>query len=494
MLLGIDVGTTHCKAGLFSEDGTQIASTSMASPINYNENGYPYYEPDALWQVVRRTIEQVTQARNLREIVAVGVASMAETGLLVDCASGRPRTHLVPWYSKQAEPGARLLDQLVAHPIERFTLTGIRPNYKCALAKLLWLKERDANLLRNAVWLSTADYIVYRLTGAFVTDYSLAGRTYAFRIDRNAWDVDWLEEIGIPREVFPSAQPAGTSFPAVADCLAPGTPVAVAGHDHVCAAFATSAISPQAILDSMGTAETLVGTWTGEIPDERAFESGLLFGRHVVPDAYYWMGSLSASGGSIEWLRAIINDPPMTYDEIDRLLESVPEPTGILYFPYLAGSSTNSNAQASFIGLKQSHNRAHLLKAVVEGTAIEIEHIRGMVESILELTTERVIAVGGGTRSPVWMQVKADVSGCVYHIYPLLDTTMLGAAMVAGLGAQVYESAEAAVQAVKRHDMKVVRPRLENHITYRRLYTNGYLKLMQPLKEHYATLSSEIIS
>lgn len=489
MLLGIDVGTTHCKTGLFAEDGSLLAHSILPSPVKQDADGFPYYQPDVLWQVVRRTIDRVTRNHALDAIKAVGVASMAETGLLLDRQTGAPRTNLLPWYSKQAHAAVSTLIDAAGDLAEHFSRRGIRPNYKCSLTKILWIKENDPALLDGAIWLSAADYIVYRLTGQMATDYSLAGRTFAFRIDSCEWDEDWLAQLGLPLDLFAPAHPSGTPFPATESCLAEGTTVSIAGHDHVCAAFAAGAISPDTMLDSMGTAETLLGIWDGKSLGQREFESGLLFGCHVIPGMNYWMGSLSASGGSIEWLRGIFNDKPMSYETVDALLESVQDPTGILYFPYLSGSSTNSFALASFIGLTQSHTRAHLLKAALEGAACEMEYIRETVESILHLQTKRILVVGGGTRSPVWIQVKADVSGCDHHIHPLSEATIQGAAMVAGLGAGVYQHAEAAVQAVNHQDMKVIQPIERNHRRYRQLYTGGYLQLMQPLQAYYSLIS-----
>jgi xylulokinase len=354
------------------------------------------------------------------------------------------------------------------------------------------LKQFDESLLENAIWLSAADYIVYRLTAMYVTDYSLAGRTYAFDIRHCEWDKDWLQKLGLPLDIFPGAQLAGTIFSSVDDCLAPGTPVCVAGHDHVCAAFAAgTTVNQETILDSMGTAETLLGSWNGHSLEQAEYDSGLLFGCHVVADTYYWMGSLSASGGSIEWLRNTFDETPMSYDEIDNHLERINEPTGILYFPYLAGSSSNGNAGASFIGLKQHHNRAHMLKAAIEGTAYEIEYIRNTVESILDLETKRIVLVGGGTRSPVWIQVKADISGCDYYIYPFSEATLLGAAMVAGIGSGLYQSSQKALDSVTQDIPRIITPRDDYHQQYQQLYKKGYLNLMKPLQAYYAQLISE---
>src|SRR5690606_23947401 len=121
-----------------------------------------------------------------------------------------------PWHSKQAESQVSTIKN-ITDVVERFTLTGIRPNYKCSATKLMWLKQNTPDLLKNSVWLSTADYIVYRLTGAFTTDPSLAGRTYAFRLDQRDWDRAWLETIGLPVEIFAPVNPSSKPFPSIAD-------------------------------------------------------------------------------------------------------------------------------------------------------------------------------------------------------------------------------------------------------------------------------------
>jgi sugar (pentulose or hexulose) kinase len=471
MLLGIDVGTTHCKAGVFQTDGTSVAMASFDMPSKSDLQGNLTYDPDAVWNLVQKAITQVLQDIDRRDIQAVGVTSMAETGLLIDPGSGTPRTDLIPWHSKIA---GTYVDSLAFDASERFSITGIRPSYKCGLAKILWLRDQNSALLDGALWLSTADYIVYRLTGVFVTDYSLAGRTYAFNITQKCWDAAWLARFGISEKLFPPAESAGAIFPAL-DVLAPGTTVCVAGHDHVCAALAVGAISPDVVLDSMGTAETLVGVWSGAME----VDSGLLFGCHVIPDHTYWMGSVSASGGSVEWLRGLFGG--LSYDAIESLLDEVEEPSGIFYFPYLAGSRADSRAKASFIGLASGHQQAHVLKAALEGTAYEIEHLRQTVKQITRRDVARLVAVGGGTRSKQWMQIKADVSGCAYQIFHTPEAALLGAALVAGIGAAIYPDAAGALRQISGQLMTTIQPNLEKHRIYCQLFEEGYLKLMRIL-------------
>ena len=127
--------------------------------------------------------------------------------------------------------------------------------------------------------------------------------------------------------------PAGeTGLPA-------GTAVAIAGHDHVCAAFACGIVGPGRVLDSLGTAESFVGALAERRLGDQEFASGLTFGPHVVPGMYGWMGAQAASGGSLEWLRAVLGDEPLPYEGLAQLLTAAgPEPTPLLFFPYLLGS------------------------------------------------------------------------------------------------------------------------------------------------------------
>ncbi len=450
MLVGVDVGTTHCKAGLFATDGRMLALAHCVTPTRRAADGAVFYEPDELWSVVAGIIREVAGNTSRSEITVLGIASMAETGVLLDRHTHRARSPMIPWFDRAAVPYAEQI-ALVSDRFERFCATGQYPNFKSGLAKLLWLRAQQPAITEQAIWLSAADYIAYRLTGELRTDYTLAARTYAFRLDSQAWDTDWLSSWGLRAEVFPIAQPSGTPAGSVRTAcarelgLASETLVAIAGHDHVCGAFAVGAIEPGMVFDSMGTAETLIGA----IPDRRLgqdeYDSGLTYGCHVVNNRLYWMGGLSASGGSLEWLRALLGNPPLDYDDLRRLVESAgAEPTGILYVPYLLGSGTphpDQHVKGAFIGLHAGHTRAHVVKAVLEGTAYELEFIRRAAEQGTKTAISTMIAAGGGTRSQHWMQIKADVGGCALYAPSSDEATVLGAALLAGIGCGLYAGA-----------------------------------------------------
>ncbi len=498
-LVGVDIGTTHCKAGLCDREGTLVASAHRPTPTQIDGAGAAFYDPDALWTTVAATIRDVAAQRPAAQIAAIGIASMAETGLLIDRRTGAARTHLLPWFDRRpaahAEQIARESDRFA-----RFCRTGQYPSFKSGLAKLLWLRAMQRHILDGATWLSTADYIAYRLTGELATDYTLAARTYAFRIDRKTWDQDWLTQWGLAADLFPAVYPSGVPIGGVAADparqigLTPGTPVAIAGHDHVCAAFGVGAIEPASVFDSLGTAETLIGTLHEHPLAAREYESGLTYGCHVVADRLYWMGGLSASGGSVEWLRTLLDADRLSYDELSALVaEAGQQPTGILYIPYLLGSGTphpDPHARGAFVGLSAGHARAHVAKAVLEGVAYELEYIRRAAERGTGSPIATLIAAGGGTRNHHWMQIKADVGGCRLVVPGIEEATVLGAALVAGVGCRLYGDAVAPGQTARRHEAVTFLPDQARHQIYQRLYEHGYLPLQQPLRQIYAHLAA----
>lgn len=491
-ILAIDIGTTHCKAGLFALDGTALKIVTRPMVTLRAPSGEAYFDPEALWATASAVIRKV--ASSVDSIAAIGIASMAETGLLVDRRTGLARSFFVPWFDTAAQTQADLIRR-ESDPLERYLKTGLRASFKCSLAKILWLRARDESLLDGAIWLSAADYIAYRLTGKFGTDCSLAGYTFAFRVDQRTWDSDWLREWRLDPDLFPPANPSGTSMGRVqAEVVASlgltaGLPVAVCGHDHATAAFAMNVTAPGKVFDSMGTAETLIGALPERPLTEDDFDSGLIYGCHVARGRGYWLGSLSASGGSVEWLRAQLSHKPLSYNQIDELLASAPsEPTGILYFPYLLGSGpphTDPLVRGAFVGLSASHGRADLLKAVLEGTAYEVEFIRQAGEHITGQPIPALVTAGGGTRNRLWLQIKADVSGCRIEASAEPEATLLGAALVAGIGSGLYSSEAEAFAGLCPDPVEVFLPDEERHVTYRRLYEQGYLLLQEALRQHF---------
>ncbi len=495
MIIGMDIGTTHCKAGVYDEQGRLLRIARRPLPAAFHPWGMYAYDPEAMWQTASELLAEVSRGL----AAPVGVAGMAETGLLVDRRSLQPRTPLFAWYDPIAAPQAAALR---ASPDDggRFSRRGVRISFKFAAAKCLWLKEHHPALLEGAVWLSAPGYMVLRLTGQAATDASLAVRTYAFDLPGGEWDTDWLARLGLPVDLFPGIIPNGQ----VCGLTPQGAPVYLAGHDHVCGLAAlglpfaidaptgqnvigapgglsqtgaTSAAStagahggrftPEArfmsglapsaapsepvaaktsplktastslagvaVLDSLGTAESMLGAFPMRPLTAADEASGFSFGRHVLPGQMVWMGGLSTSGGALDWLRGVLSQPALSFNDVTAMLADLPaEPTGIAFYPYLSGRGapyTNPKARAGFYGLTDQHGRPHLLRALLEGVCFEMESIRRWAVDYLEIPIHHLVAAGGPTTIAAWMQLKADISGCTVAAAAQPDLTLLGAAL-----------------------------------------------------------------
>lgn len=503
-LVSCDVGTTHCKAGLFDLDGTACCVAMRPTPVRRRPNGRADLDPDETWETVTVVLREAIAAARGEPVAAIGIASMAETGLLVDRRTGQPKSPLIPWF----DTSSMLLAAEIARrsdPFELFRRTGLRPSYKAGLAKVLWLREQEPAITSNAVWLSTADFIAHRLTGSWATDPTLAVRTLAYRIDTGRWDAERLADFGLSPDLFPPILPGGeimgetTPSAAAAIGLTAGVPVAVCGHDHLCAALAVGAIEPGIVLDSMGTAEALIGALPFRPLTRADFESGLTFGPHVVPGRLFWMAALAAAGGSLDWLRAQLGSSPLSYEELAALLAATSsEPTDLLYFPYLLGAQAprpDPAARGAFIGLTATHTRGDLIKAVLQGIAYEATWALYQAEKAVGTKVESLRAVGGGTRVPTWLQIKADVSGRPVDAVPQIEATLLGAAILAGIGVGVYngESPEdrlaAARAALVQPATTIYRPDPVRRRAHDALF-ELYLMLQEPIRRAAAALPS----
>lgn len=447
-LLACDIGTTHCKAGLFEMDGAACRIAARPMPVRRDADGRSTLDPDQLGQTVVAVLAEAAAATAGDRIAAVGIASMAETGLLVDARTSQPRSELIPWFDRGAASQAAQINAQ-EDPFAIFQRSGLRASYKCGLAKLLWLRQRTPQITEGAVWLSAADFVAHRLTGQRATDPTLAARTLAYRLEVGDWDAAWLAGFGLHPDLFPPVTPSGqimgqiTRAAAVATGLPVDTPVAICGHDHVCAALATGAIEPGIILDSIGTAESLLGALPARPLTRDDFAAGLSFGPHVAPGRMYWMAGLSAAGGSLDWLRGQLGDPPISYASVSTLLAAADlEPVDLLYFPYLLGAQApwpDPAARGAFVGLTAAHTRSDLLKAVLQGTAYEMACAQQAAERTTGSTVRVIEAVGGGARVPAWLQIKADVTGRQIRVPEQTEATLLGAAILAGIGAGIYD-------------------------------------------------------
>jgi xylulokinase len=502
LIAGLDVGTTNIKALVFTAEGRPIARASMPTPTENPRPGSAHYDPEALWQTTAAVLRQISTHVDARQIVSLAVASMGESGVPLD-ADNRPLYPAIAWFDSRTQPQAAWLDTVVGKD-RIFATTGLSLQPIFGLCKLLWLKQNHPEIFSRTVrWLNIADYIAFRLCGEQATDFSLASRTLALDIRRHRWAEDILQEAGIRPDVFAplcaSGSPLGTVTPEAA--AATGLPVTVrvaaGGHDHVCGALAAGVTAPGVALNSLGTSETMFISLDQPLTDAKLGRQGYTQGAHVVAGLYYVFGALYTSGACVDWFRSLLADN-RSYAELIAEAESVPAGSkGVCFLPHLQLASSPYDdplARGAFIGLGTEIDRAAMFRAVLEGAAYDA---RLMLETLLaydevpELQT--IYAIGGATRNQLWMQIKAAVLNRSLVVAQVSDASSLGAAILGGLGAEVYPDAAAALASLQRETL-LVEPAAQHIDIYDQIYSQVYKAFypaLRPLHHALQTITKE---
>ena len=424
-LAGLDVGTTHTKAGVYRADGTPLAQRRAATP-----DGAGALRTTA----IRLLADCVSEAGAPPD--AVGVASMAETGVPLD-AGGDPAGELLSWRDRRAVREAdRLAETLDAGAY--FATTGLRLSAKLPLARWIWLRHHEP-CLRMACWANTADLVAAALTGTVATSPTLAARTGVYDIGTGAYRPELLDLAGLrPGQLPPVVSGVAgrvTAGAASRTGLLAGTPVVIAGHDHLAAAWAAGVRAEGQVADSMGTAEALVVP-VAEIPAAPAAPAGATVGPFVDGTSFCLVSGLPASGGLVGWLldRIAPAGRPDRHRWFSELV-GPPEgpPTGIVVQPYLYGRAApepDPHRTLSVHGLRPEHTPADLGRAVLEGLCM---HVRWMLDAATGGVPPGSVAVfGGPAAEPTWMWIKARLTPAPLAVLSEWQGAALGAAQLAG--------------------------------------------------------------
>lgn len=474
-LLGIDIGTTSLKAALYAPDGNRLAGAS----IEYGASGAAAgLHPDRLWEALGSVIARVRAATPAVAISAASISSHGESFVPV----GRDGVALAPVVLNTApiavEEAAAFADRFGRQAI--FERTGLPVHNMYTLPKIAWLaRNRPEIFAATDRFLCVEDYILDRLgVGPFIST-SLASRTMALDLDRCVWDDDLLAFAGIDARQLSTPVPAATRVGrARADRAAElGLPADVewvaGGHDQGCCSLGAGGIAEGIAVDGTGTFECI------SIPVAAARLSPAALGcnfpteRHTVSPLLLTL-SYIAGGIALKWFRDVVGRLEVERateqgaDPYDLILADLPEePTGLFVFPHLIGTGTpwlDPAARGAVVGIGPETSFPALAKATLEGITLEMQWNLELQAST-GIEVGRIHAVGGGSRSERWLQMKADIFGAEVVAVPG-EASCAGAAMGAGVGTGVFADHAEAVAAFVREG-RVFEPRAAQTDAYR---------------------------
>ena len=439
LLLGVDLGTTTCRAVVFDLAGREVAGAAVETPVRYPRPLWAEVDPEQWWrnvvEVLRATLGGGVVAP--QRIAGVGVSGLMHAPVLVDGA-GDPVAPAMLWMDQRCAPQVDALRREAQGEADVLASTVSGP-------KLRWLaEERPEALARAARLLLPKDFIRLRLGGAAGSDPNDAGGTGLYDRDAGTWRWDLVERCRVPRRLLPELRPPGAAAGFVSPeaarqtGLLPGTPLATGSGDTACTRLGAGRPRPGEACLYLGTAAWIAG------PAPPPAGGGAA--------ALRTFGATSTTGAALRWLRDVLAPPDgaagdaATYASLThRAAGAPPGAEGLFFLPHLMGERgpvPDPLARGALAGLTLRHGQGHIARAVLEGTAF---HLRRLIEGRFgDSPPAGAIACGGAARSALWMQILADVTRLPLRVPAVVEAAALGAAILGGVAAGALDEGDEA--------------------------------------------------
>lgn len=503
-VLGIDLGTSAVKAAIFDASGCLRAQGTAEYGIQHLGGSFVEQNPEEWWhatqQAVREAISDAGCASS--EIRGVAVSSQAPT-LLPIGSDGEVLRPAIIWMDQRAQDECEWLERNIGKD-EVLRISGNSIDSYYTLPELMWFRRNEPRLFeQTSVILQANGYINYKLSDTKTIDRAHAGLTMMYDRSLGDWSGFLLEACGLNAAILPEIREQYeivgevTSQAARATGLSAGTPVVAGTVDGSAAALEAGVVDPGTVCDMTGTSTVLLAVVGDGVAHER-----LTWLPHVVPKSSLLIGTMSSTGGSLKWFKDNFGHTERSaaelirkdsYELMNMEVEALPEsPTGLIFLPYLSGERSpiwNPNARGVLFGIEARTSRAQVIRAVMEGTAYGIRHNLDVLADA-GVGASEIRAVGGGSKSAVWNQIKADITGVPVVVPTTSIGAPLGDAIVAAVGVGLISGVREAIgEWFKPGRVYEPRPDLTSH--YDNLY-HIYRRIYEHLKEDFDALQAAL--
>lgn len=504
LMLGIDLGTSGSKAVLLEESGEVKATAKSEYGLTKPREGWAEQDPEDWWRGIRGSVRSVVEKSGVEpaRIETLALSGQMHGSVFLNSAGDVIRPPIL-WNdtrtTSQCEAmkdriGEERLRELVGNPIlEGFTAP-----------KLLWLRDNEPENYRELdTLLLPKDYIVYRLSGERSTEVSDAAGSVLFNVREKKWEEEILAELNLEREILPpvrgSTDVVGSLTEKASDEL--GLPqktlVVAGGADNACSAVGNGITREGRFLASIGSSGVVLAHTDSMHVDKKGRLHSF---NHARPDSWYLMGVMLSAGLSFRWFRNSlgrleesvseeINGDP--YDLLTKEAAEVSPGAGkLIFLPYLNGERTphaDPDARGVFFGLTDLHRKGHLVRAILEGISFGLRDSLELIKD-KDIVPEEVRITGGGANSDLWTQIQADIFGYKIKKTSINEGPAFGAALLAGVGAGIYENVDEAVKETVNTRI-VARPNREREQIYNQLY-EIYRSLYSSLEAEYQNLAA----
>lgn len=449
-LLSLDQGTTSSRATLFTDQGEAVASSSCGFAQHYPRPGWVEHDPMEIWESQLSCLKETIAAGGVpaADIAGIGITNQRETTVVWERAGGRPLHHAIVWQDRRTSEHTESLKREGLEPWIR-ERTGLLLDPYFSASKLAWLLQNVDGLRARAengeVCFGTIDsWLIFRLTGgrSHVTDLSNASRTMLFNIRTLDWDDDLLRLFGVPRAMLPEVLASTAAF-GRSSAEFTGAEIAITGvaGDQQAALLGQGCLEPGMAKATFGTGAFVVMNGGAQGGSGEGVLTTIAWQLPGEPVQYALEGSIFIAGAAVEWLKeglGLIGSAA----EVEALAGSVPDTAGVYFVPALSGLGTpywDPYARGVIAGLTRGSNRAHLARAALEAIAFQtVDAIRAM-ERAGGLALSELRVDGGAAANNLLLEMQADLLGAPVLRPRCTETTSLGAAWLAGMGAGVLD-------------------------------------------------------
>lgn len=491
-VLGIDIGTSGCKAGMYNTEGDQLAFADRTYDVMFSGNGGAELDSDEVIEKCFEVIKECTSQAGPKSVRALSISSQGEAFTSIG-ADGKTLCNAMVSSDNRAEPS---IDNVTAKvdKDKLYRITGHTVHPIFTLFKLYWLKLNKPDIWRQArYFLCFEDLLQYRLGLEPAISWPLAGRTMMFDVTAHRWSREILDALELSEEKLARPLPSGTVAGSIEKkrCgelgLADGAVVVAGGHDQTCSALGAGVTAEGIAMLATGTVECITPAFQTPVFSDKLKENNLCTYDYVLNDTYTSVAYNLTGGNILKWFADEFGrqesdaEKETGVSRYELLLENMSKsPTDLLVLPYFTASGTpyfDTKTKGAIYGLRLSTKRSDILRALLEGVAFEMRlNMQLLGES--GCTINELRAVGGGAKSSEWIQLKSDVLNRKITRLNITEAGCLGAGMLA-CGAVTGENVETfATKWVKPNE--IVYPQPENSRFYSdryRQYTSFYQSL-----------------
>ncbi len=458
-LLGVDVGTTSMKMVLFDDGGNILKSVSKEYTLD-TKGDRVELDADKYWQMFS---EGYAEIKSEFKVDALSIDTQCET-LIVTDEKGIPLYNAIVWLDNRAARQAeKIAEKFGAKTVYETTgqpeITATWP-----ACKLMWLRENEPEVFGSIKKIFLLeDFLLYRLTGEFVTERTLQSSSLYLDIREGEWWQEMLEFIGVSESQLPRLCASGKLVAEV-----DGTKVVTGVMDQVAGSVGAGVVTSEIVSEMTGTTMAIVVPTTNFPP----YKEENRVPCHVNYDGSYCLLTWTPTAGiALKWFKENFCEN-LSFRQLDEIAEKVePGSNGLTFMPYLCGSiipKYNPDARGAFLGLTMEHTRAHAVRAILESVAFMLQENL----DYLNVSCDEIRSMGGGALSPLWCQIKADVTGKKIVTLKSTEAACLGSAIIAGVGAGIYKSVPEACKTLIATDKEYYPSGADYSDSYKR-----YLKL-----------------